>query len=133
VTTDTGTRLEAIRRALDASPKADETTKAEVRKLIARNREIQRALSGDPVARARNENDAPSISERVRTAGGASTRSLSKPTGTQKEAYAIAAKEFPPTLADLRQLVEVDLPALEKKVEGFGAPPTPGRLPKWEK
>ena len=104
-----------------------------MRKLIDRNRRIQRALSGDPVARARNENDPPSISERVRYAGGASTRSLSMPTKTQKEAYAIARGEFGPVLADLRQLVEVDLPALEKKLEGFDAPPTPGRLPKWEK
>ena len=133
VSNETAARLEAIRRALDASPKADEATRAEVRKLIARSRDVQRALGGDPVARARNENEPPSIADRVRTAGGASTRSLSRPTGTQKEAYAIAAKEFAPTLAELRKLVEADLPALEKKVEGFGAPPTPGRLPAWEK
>jgi photosystem II stability/assembly factor-like uncharacterized protein len=133
VANETATRLEQIRRALEASPKADEATKTDVRKLIDRNRRIQRALSGDPVARARNENEPPSISERVRYAGGASTRSLSIPTQTQKQAYAIARDEFGPVLSDLRQLVEVDLPALEKKVEGFDAPPTPGRLPKWEK
>ena len=65
-------------------------------------------------------------------AGPASARYLGKPTGTQKEAYAIASKEFAGELTKLRRLTETDLPALEKKLEGFGAPWTPGRLPKWD-
>ena len=50
---------------------------------------------------------------------------------TQPGAYAIADREFTAELAKLRRLVETDLPALEKKLEGFGAPGTPGRLPEW--
>jgi hypothetical protein len=34
-------------------------------------------------------------------------------------------------LAQLRQLVEVDLRNLEKQMEAAGAPYTPGRLPDW--
>ena len=62
----------------------------------------------------------------------AAARYLGKPTGTQTQSYAIAGKEFAAELAKLRALVETDLPALEKKLEGFGAPWTPGRLPVWD-
>lgn len=133
VATETATRLDAIRRALDVAPKADEAAKQHVRQLIQRNRDILRALRGDTVLAARNENVPLSIRDRVGFAARATVQSLSKPTGTQKEQYAIAANEFTTELAKLRQLVEVDLPALEKKLELFDAPWTPGRLPVWDK
>jgi len=132
VANEVGTRLEQIRRALDVAPKADEPAKAKVRELIAADRDILRALRGDTVLRNRNENVPESISDRVGFAGGATRRFLGKPTGTQKEDYAIADKEFTAELKKLRRLVETDLPALEKKLEGFGAPWTPGRLPEWK-
>ena len=132
VSTEVGTRLEQIRRALDAAGKADEGSKKEVRAMIARNRDIQRALRGDNVLRGRNENVPVSIGERVQVAGGSAARYLGKPTGTQQEAYAAAGKEFAAELAKLRQLAETDLPALEKKLDRFDAPWTPGRLPTWD-
>jgi hypothetical protein len=132
VATELGTRLDAIRRALDAAPKADEASKKLVREMIDRNRDILRALRGDTVLAARNENVPLSISDRASYAGRASTQSLSKPTGTQKEQYAIAAKEFAAELAKLKKLADVEVPALEKKLDAFGAPWTPGRLPNWD-
>ncbi len=100
--------------------------------MIAANRDILRALRGDTVLAARNENVPTSISERASYASRAAGQSLGKPTGTQKEQYAIAAKEFAAELAKLKQLADTDLPALEKKLDAFGAPWTPGRLPSWE-
>lgn len=132
VSTELGTRLDAIRRALDVAPKADEAAKTQVRQMIEQNRAILRALRGDTVLAARNENVPLSISDRVGYAGRASVQSLTKPTTTQKEQYAIAAKEFATELAKLKQLADVDLPALEKKLDAFGAPWTPGRLPVWD-
>jgi len=35
-------------------------------------------------------------------------------------------------LAKLKQLVEGDIPRLEKALEALGAPHTPGRLPEWK-
>jgi photosystem II stability/assembly factor-like uncharacterized protein len=133
VATEVGTRLEQIRRALDAAPKADEPAKAKVRELIAANRDVVRALRGDGTRRSRNESDSPSISERVGYAGSAAARSLGKPTGTQLAQYAIADKAFAAEVTKLKALVEVEIPALEKKLDGFDAPWTPGRLPAWEK
>jgi photosystem II stability/assembly factor-like uncharacterized protein len=133
VSTETATRLDQIRRALEAAPKADEASKTAVRELIARNREILRMLRGDTELRRRNENTPLSISERIGYAGEASDEALARPTTTARQQYDIAAKEFTAQLAKLRQLVETDLPALEKKLDAFGAPLTPGRLPVWEK
>ncbi|MCI0700660.1 MAG: glycosyl hydrolase [Planctomycetia bacterium] len=132
VANETSTKLEQMRQALDAAPKADEASKKAVRDMIARNRDILRALRGDPELRRRSENTPPSISERIRYAANANNEALAKPTGTAKQQYDIAAKEFTVELAKLKQLVEVDLPALEKKLDGFGAPLTPGRLPVWD-
>jgi photosystem II stability/assembly factor-like uncharacterized protein len=132
VATELGTRLDAIRRALDIAPKADEAAKTKVREMIDRNRDILRALRGDTVLAARNESVPASISERAGYALRAATQSLSAPTGTQREQYGIASREFGDLLPKLKQLVETDLPALEKKLEGFSAPWTPGRLPTWE-
>ncbi len=132
VSKDLEDRLDRIRRALDVAPLADEDSRAQVRKLIAANREILRTLRGDTVLSAHNENVPPSISDRVIYAARSAVGTLGKPTATQKEAYEIAAREFPPQLKQLEQFVEVDLPALEKKLDRFGAPITPGRLPKWD-
>jgi hypothetical protein len=75
----------------------------------------------------------PSIMERVEGIVGTQWTATSAPTGTSVEAYAIAADEFEAQLAALRTLVEKDLRGLEEKMEGAGAPFTPGRLPVWHK
>lgn len=132
VATEIGTRLDQIRRALDIAPKADEAAKTQVRTMIATNRDILRSLRGDTVLASRNENVPLSIADRVRYAARSAVETLSKPTATQKEAQTIASKEFTAELAKLKQLAEIDLPALEKKLDAFGAPWTPGRLPSWD-
>ena len=43
-----------------------------------------------------------------------------------------ARKEFAAELGKLRKLAETDLPALEKLLDRFDAPVTPGRLPAWD-
>jgi phage shock protein A len=126
---ETATKLDQIRAALDAAPKADEASKKQVRVLIERVRSVQAALRGDPELRRRQENLPPSIAERVGYAAGAGDEALARPTATAKQQYAIAAKEFAAELAKLRQVVESEVPALEKKLDAFGAPLTPGRLP----
>jgi hypothetical protein len=56
----------------------------------------------------------------------------SPPTQTQLDAYRYAGEEFTQVLADLRQLVTVDLVQLEAQLEAAGAPWTPGRFPVWQ-
>ncbi|HXD87299.1 MAG TPA: hypothetical protein VN641_12460 [Urbifossiella sp.] len=132
VANDATTRLAQIRRALDAAPKASEAAKTKVRELAAANRDFIRALRGDSVLRNRNEAVPESIAERVGYAAGASSRYLGKPTVTQRQQYVIASKEFAAELGKLKKLVQTDLPALEKMLDGFNVPWTPARLPEWK-
>jgi len=53
------------------------------------------------------------------------------PTASHRRGYEIAAQQFTPLLAKLKQLVTVDLVALENQAEVAGAPWTPGRFPAW--
>jgi hypothetical protein len=132
VASEVSSRLEQMRRALEAAPKADEAARTKVRELIAANRKILLMIRGDTILRARQENVPESISDRVAFAVGSSSRYLGKPTGTQKDSYSIAGKEFAVQLVKLKKLIEVELPALEKKLDNFDAPWTPGRLPEWK-
>jgi photosystem II stability/assembly factor-like uncharacterized protein len=125
-------RLEQIRRALDQTPAIEERWKEDVRKLEKENREILRALRGDVALRARNENTPASISERVERIVDEERLSLSPPTQTHRELYAIASQEFAHELGRLRKLVDVDLKELEKALNLAGAPGTTGRLPEWK-
>jgi hypothetical protein len=73
----------------------------------------------------------PSISDRVGDIVGSQRTAIARPTQTQINQYSAAAQEFEITLAQLRQLIEVDLARLEKEMEAAGAPWTPGRIPEW--
>jgi hypothetical protein len=125
-------RLEQIKQALDQTPAAEDKWRDTARDLERRNRDILRALRGDVALRARNENTAISIAERVAEIEGSGFHTLDKPTTTQEETYKIASEEFGQELARLRTLVDVDLKNLEKALDLAGAPWTPGRLPEWK-
>jgi chromosome segregation ATPase len=124
-------RLAAIKRAIQETPALSQKLSEDATGLEKRALEIQRALSGDTVARQRNMNTAPSINDRVGYVVGAQRMSISKPTQTQQSQYGAAAQDFEGVLSQLRQLIEVDLPRLEKQLEAAGAPWTPGRVPEW--
>ncbi len=125
-------RFAAIRRALIETPNAPESLLNDAAALEKRKNEILKALSGDQALRQRNFNLPPSINERVGSIVGAQRMSTARPTQTQMDQYTHAAAEFEGVLAQLRQLIEVDLQALEKKMEAAGAPWTPGRIPEWK-
>src|SRR5262249_42501485 len=129
---DLNSRLDKVKQALDQTPGVDEKAKEQVRELIQRNRDILRALRGDVVLRSRNRNTPMSVTERVEYIVQATQMALTRPTGTQQEAYTIASEEFGEQLAKLRTLIQVDLKGLEKVLDEAGAPFTPGRLPDWK-
>jgi photosystem II stability/assembly factor-like uncharacterized protein len=126
------TRLERVKRALDHTPGVDAKWKEFARDLERRNREILRALRGDAVLRAREENTPPSISDRVGYIVGSQRNTLARPTQTQRDAYAIASGEFGGVLGRLRALINTDLRSLQEALHEAGAPWTPGLLPDWK-
>src|SRR5438552_1726738 len=125
-------RLVAIRRALLETPSAGESLLADASALDKRTNEVLRALRGDNSLRQRNMNLPPAINERVGEIVGSQRMSTARPTQTQMNQYAAASADFETALAQLRQLIEVDLSKLEKQMEAAGAPWTPGRIPEWK-
>jgi photosystem II stability/assembly factor-like uncharacterized protein len=132
VVDETGHRIDAIQRALVETPRADDKLSDEADALERRLADISIALDGDPTMLSRNETLPPAISDRVDRVVESQWSTTAGPTQTDQEAYRLAAQAFAPVLADLRKLVDVDLRALEEKMEQAGAPWTPGRLPTWQ-
>jgi chromosome segregation ATPase len=124
-------RLTAIKRAISETPSLPHSLYDNAMALEKRTNEIVRALAGDVEARRRNMITPPSINDRVGYVVGAQRMSTARPTQTQANQYAAAARDFEGVLGQLRQLIEVDLTRLEKQLEAAGAPWTPGRIPEW--
>jgi photosystem II stability/assembly factor-like uncharacterized protein len=124
-------RIQHIKQALMDTPGASPALFDEARAIEAKLRASLLALRGDEVMRARNEPVPPAIVDRVQGIVGSQWSTTTAPTGTNQQAYAIAAEEFARELAPLRAILDVDLKHLEDQLETAGAPWTPGRVPVW--
>ncbi|TPW04881.1 MAG: hypothetical protein FD129_2841, partial [bacterium] len=125
------TRIDFLRKALDEAPEADPAWMADADRLDDRLKDLRVLLNGDPIKSAKNFPQPVSITSRVNRIVEGQWNASAAPTGTLRTNYDIAATQFDGALTELRQLVEVDLPALEERAEKAGAPWTPGRLPTW--
>ena len=103
-----------------------------MRDLRQRLAAIDVELFGDATVGKRREPIAPSTVDRIQRVMEAHWSSSSAATTTHKRNYEIASDALTGILTDLRPLVEVDLVALQQKVESAGGPWTPGSgLPTW--
>ena len=132
-TAEAGTRLSAIRRAIDATPSLPLKLREDCVRLERQLEEINIALNGDRVWRATNEGVPASISEHVQAAAAPARATTGRPTKTATEQYQIASDLLASEIPKVRKLFETDIRALEKQLDAAGAPPTPGRLPDWKK
>src|SRR5438093_2603262 len=126
----TTTRLEAIVKALDATPAAPRALHDQARGVQKRLNAILVAVRGDRSLGARSVPMPVAISERANTISNELNRSLARPTATHEQQYQIAMELFAPERAALRQLVDTDVPAIERELDRLGAPYTPGRIPR---
>jgi len=126
----TNTRLDAIRKALDATPAAPRAVHDQARALARRLSAILIELQGDRRLGARSVPVPAAISERANTISGELNRTLGRPTSTHEQQLQIASDLFVAQRAALKTLVEADVPAIEKELERAGAPYTPGRIPR---
>ncbi|MDR3698835.1 MAG: glycosyl hydrolase [Candidatus Sulfopaludibacter sp.] len=129
---EAGTRLDSIKRAVDATPALSPKLHEQVLALQRDLEAINLALSGDRVWRAHNEGTPASISERIQAAAGSTRGTTSHPTKTSMEQYQIGSDELAVQIPKLRKLIDTDIRNLEKQLDAAGAPPTPGRLPDWK-
>ena len=132
VVKETRTRLTVLGVAVDATPGIDDAAGARVRELKQRLAAIEVGLLGDATVSRRREPIAPSTLARIQRVMEAHWSSSSATTTTHRRNYEIASDALTEILTDLRPLVEVDLIALQQKVESVGGPWTPGSgLPVW--
>jgi hypothetical protein len=130
---ETLTRVQALRRALQETPGADDKLTNDARVLEMKLRDIQVALSGDPTMARRSEPSAPSMINRLSgITNSLWSNSLDAPTVTQRRQYDIVAAEFEKVLAQLRPVIDTDLKRVEDAAEAAGAPWTSGRVPVWK-
>ncbi len=128
---ETATRVGFLKRAIDEAAGADTSLARRVRDLEMRVRDAQELLNGDPTRARRNEASPPSLLGRLQNAiGNGWSGTLEAPTAAQQAQIDIVRAEFGRVLDRVRQLVEVDLKALETAAEQAGVPWTPGRVPK---
>lgn len=125
--TASNTKLDQMRRALDQTPAAPKSLGEQVRASVKTLASIQTAVSGDRVLGSRSGPTPAAIDDRVGAVTSSMSRSLSPPTVTAQEQYRIAVELLGVEQARLRQLVETDIPALERELERAGAPYTAGR------
>lgn len=125
-------RLEVIQHAVQITPGVPDGLLDEVRGMELRLTDLREQLDGDRTRSRRSEPAMPGIVGRVQTVVGGQWSNTSAPTGTQQEQLEVATRLFSDMVDELRQLVDVDLPALEGRLEDAGVPWTPGRgVPKW--
>lgn len=126
-------RLPYVRKAIAETPGMKEDLKPALEAVRLKLLDLATKLRGDPTLAKRVEPQTPDISDRASTAVETTLSNTQPPTTTAREQYEMAAGEFEGVLSELRRVIEVDLAAIEKKLEAAGAPYTPGRMPEWRR
>jgi hypothetical protein len=124
-------KLSTMMQAVHQTPAASPELKADIYRLSLKVDEILFAFNGETPKASREEipPSPVSINERLSNLTYAFYRTTSAPTSTQRRSYDIINDEFPALHAQLKQITEVDLPAIETEMEKAGVPYTSGRLP----
>jgi len=130
---DLSKRISYIKSSLLNTMKASPDLMIQADSIKARTNNILLKLTGNKSLINRNINTLPSIRDRVQQIIYDEWQSTSAPTNTQENEYNIAADEFTPVLAQLKELLKVDIVNLQNKMESIGAPWTPGAIPEWHK
>lgn len=124
---NTQVRLTALREALDRSLVDNVALGYHVRALEVRVANMQETLSGNERRDRAGDSGPVSISRRLRVVRTGTQYSLHGPTATHRKVYAIALRDFAALKQELNQLIQDELPALERRLDEAGVPWTPGR------
>lgn len=119
--------IAAIKGVVLASTDLDPGLEKEVRTLELKMMDVMEKFNGDPTKPRRNESALPGINSRIRTMMFGAMGSTEGPTGTHRRQYEIAVELYDSALAELEELVNVEIPKLNEKLDAANAPWTPGR------
>jgi photosystem II stability/assembly factor-like uncharacterized protein len=125
---DSGDRLRLIKEALMKAAGIEPALDAEARALERRLLDLRNRFHGNAMMNKVGEPIPHTIGNRLRAASSGTRHSTYGPTPNLRKTLTIAQEELAELKAGLRQLVEVDIPAFEAKLEAAGVPWTSGRM-----
>jgi hypothetical protein len=120
-------KLRHMREALSQTPRAEGNLVEQMNEIEAELAGIRLRLMGDRIRGRLNEPSVPSILYRVQRVAGSHWDTREAPTATQRKSLEVAESEFTEVKAELKTLLEAEIPQLEAELEAAGAPWTPGR------
>ncbi|MCG6947422.1 MAG: glycosyl hydrolase [Acidobacteria bacterium] len=120
-------KVDLLEQALARSKVDPGALDIELASLRQRLFELDEMLSGNRSRRSIGEPRPPTVSGRLRVAAMTDGQSDYGPTMTHQRAFEIARDEYATIEPQLRQVLEVDIPAVEARMEAAGVPWTPGR------
>jgi photosystem II stability/assembly factor-like uncharacterized protein len=124
-------RMALFKRAVDETPTADTSLQRRFREMKTRLKDAVEAIGGEPTLARITEATPPSLLNRLRGAIGSNWgTTLEAPTPGQRAELQLVRSKFGAILAQVKQLIEVDLESLEQSAEQAGVPWTSGRFPK---
>ena len=114
-----------------SSVNVDVKTLEKVRDIEAKLQALSIKMTGNTSISKRNENQTPSIVERLTYVIWGIWATNNNPTETQKQNYKIVSEQLTPVIDELRQIVSVDIASLKAELQKLNAPWIPGTLPQW--
>lgn len=122
-------QIKLIKDAIRLSDVNQNTLLVEARDIERQNQDIQLILFGDQSIASRNGAVPQSVQSRLSAISWEVWQSTEIPTATHKMNLRIAKEEFEDAKGKLKQLLQVNIPEIEEKLEKANAPYTPGRFP----
>jgi photosystem II stability/assembly factor-like uncharacterized protein len=132
-TRDLKKKTDLLIYAIKQTPNAPNSLMDDAVRIKRETDDVLQHLYRDETIANRNEPRPASIYDRLNEIAWGLWRTTSSPTETQRESFKVASEEFTPILAQVKNLIEIDLKNLEAQMEKYGAPWTPGRVPGWNK
>jgi hypothetical protein len=115
-------KLAGMETALSRMPTPAAELYEELYQIKRQLAEFEEQVYGDPAKRELSEYDYPTVSQRLGVASGGAWNMNYGPTGTQIMCLEIAQEQFKALKADLKVIVEEEIPAFEQKLIDAGAP-----------
>lgn len=129
IANDLENRIRSMKYAVDLTPNASLELRTKIKTLQKELDIIQIAFKGDEGLSKRNENQPPSLRDRLNNLVYSHWSSTAAPTNTMIKDHEVILEAFTPLYEKLKILNNQEIPTIEAQLEALGAPYTPGRWP----
>ncbi|HPI20184.1 MAG TPA: hypothetical protein PKY56_07425, partial [Candidatus Kapabacteria bacterium] len=127
---DLKTRIKAIKKAILATVNPQNSLIKKAREIELQLIDIDVILNGNQTIARLNENQPPSLTDRLNYILWGVWSTSQDVTETQKMSFKIANEGIKDIISQLKQITEVDIKSIENELDKMNAPWTPGRLPR---